>query len=164
MALKIRLRRMGRKKAPHYRIVVAENTMPRDGRFIARLGYYNPTTDPTTLKVDRDAAREWLERGAVPTVTVQNLMKSAGVYEDTPVADALENAGEAVAAGAAGVRKAAGEAASAAAEAASGAAERVADVVADVAGNVAEAASEAAEAVVGAVAGTDKGEEPPAES
>ncbi|CAN5214443.1 hypothetical protein BH23GEM4_BH23GEM4_13110 [soil metagenome] len=164
MALKIRLRRMGRKKAPHYRIVVAENTMPRDGRFIARLGYYNPTTDPTTLKVDRHAAREWLGRGAVPTVTVQNLMKSAGVYDDTPVADAVEHASEAVAAGAAKVRKATGKAASAAAEAASGAAERVAEIAGDAAESAAEAASDAAEAVVDAVTGADEAEEPAAES
>jgi small subunit ribosomal protein S16 len=153
MALKIRLRRMGRKKAPHYRIVVAENTMPRDGRFVARLGYYNPTTDPTTLKVDRNAAREWLERGAVPTVTVQNLMKSAGVYDDT-----LESAGEAVAAGAAEVREATGDVASSTAEAAGAVAERVVEVAGDVADGVVEAASAVAEAVTEAVGADDSGE------
>jgi small subunit ribosomal protein S16 len=80
MALKIRLRRMGRKKAPHYRIVVAESTMPRDGRFVATLGHYNPTTNPATLVVDREKALGWLGRGATPTDTVQSLFRKAGVY------------------------------------------------------------------------------------
>ena len=79
MALKIRLRRMGRKKAPHYRIVVAESTMPRDGRFVATVGHYNPTTSPETLKVDREKANAWLDKGAVPTDTVRSLLRRAGV-------------------------------------------------------------------------------------
>ena len=80
MALKIRLRRMGRKKAPHYRIVVAESAMPRDGRFVAKVGHYNPTTQPATLVVDRDKALQWMAKGAMPTDTVQSLFRKAGVY------------------------------------------------------------------------------------
>jgi small subunit ribosomal protein S16 len=79
MALRIRLRRMGRKKAPHYRIVVAENTMPRDGRFVDRIGFYNPRTDPMTLEVDLEAARSWIARGATPTDTVRSLLRRAGI-------------------------------------------------------------------------------------
>lgn len=79
MPLKIILRRMGRKKAPHYRIVVAESTMPRDGRFVANVGHYNPTTNPATLVVDRDRALAWLAKGATPTETVQALFKKVGV-------------------------------------------------------------------------------------
>src|ERR1700741_3447612 len=84
MALKIRLRRMGRKKAPHYRIVVAESTMPRDGRFVATVGHYNPTTQPETLKVDRDRALAWIAKGAVATDTVHSLFRKAGVYRPAP--------------------------------------------------------------------------------
>ncbi|HEX2204616.1 MAG TPA: 30S ribosomal protein S16, partial [Longimicrobium sp.] len=86
MALKIRLRRMGRKKAPHYRIVIAESTMPRDGRFVATIGHYNPTTEPTTLKVDAEKAHYWLGRGATPTDTVGSLLKKAGVFAPAPSA------------------------------------------------------------------------------
>src|SRR5687767_11423710 len=78
MALKIRLRRMGRKKAPHYRIVVAESTFPRDGRFVATIGHYNPTTNPETLKVDQEKAAAWMAKGAVPTDTVRSLLRRAG--------------------------------------------------------------------------------------
>lgn len=85
MGLRIRLRRMGRKKAPHYRIVVAESTMPRDGRFVATIGHYNPTTSPATLKVDSKKATEWLAKGAQPTDTVRSLLRKAGV---SPVASA----------------------------------------------------------------------------
>lgn len=84
MALKIRLRRMGRKKAPTYRIVVAESSMPRDGRFVTSLGYYNPRTEPLTLVVDREAARSWIGKGAKPTETVHSLLRRAGVYRDEP--------------------------------------------------------------------------------
>jgi small subunit ribosomal protein S16 len=86
MALKIRLRRMGRKKAPTYRIVVAESSMPRDGRFVATLGHYNPRTEPNTLVVNRDEARRWLRNGAKPTETVHSLLRRAGVYRDEPPA------------------------------------------------------------------------------
>lgn len=85
MALKIRLRRMGRKDAPTYRVVVAESSMPRDGRFVESLGHYNPRTEPITLVVDRDKALKWLEKGAVPTDTARSLLKKAGVFSPAPV-------------------------------------------------------------------------------
>ncbi|MBA2670190.1 MAG: 30S ribosomal protein S16, partial [Gemmatimonadetes bacterium] len=71
MALKIRLRRMGRKKAPTYRLVVAESSMPRDGRFVANIGHYNPRTQPITLVVDRAQALQWMAKGAMPTDTAR---------------------------------------------------------------------------------------------
>ncbi|MCI8436816.1 MAG: 30S ribosomal protein S16 [Lawsonibacter sp.] len=76
--VKIRLRRMGAKKAPFYRIVVADSRYPRDGRFIEEIGFYNPTTDPTELKVDVDRAQAWIKTGAQPTETVRDLLKKAG--------------------------------------------------------------------------------------
>lgn len=76
--VKIRLRRMGAKKAPFYRIVVADSRYPRDGRFIEEIGYYNPTVDPTELKVDVDRAQAWIKTGAQPTETVRDLLKKAG--------------------------------------------------------------------------------------
>ena len=84
MALRIRLRRMGRKKAPSYRIVVAESSMPRDGRFVASIGHYNPRTEPITLKVDRERALYWLDKGAKPTDTARSLLKRAGVFGPAP--------------------------------------------------------------------------------
>ena len=84
MALKIRLRRMGRKKAPTYRLVVAESSMPRDGRFVAAIGHYNPRTEPLTLVVDREKALFWIGQGAVPTDTAKSLMKRAGVFGPAP--------------------------------------------------------------------------------
>jgi len=78
MAVKIRLRRMGAKKAPFYRILVADSRAPRDGRFVEEIGYYNPTTDPITLKVDDEKAAKWLATGAIPTETVKKLFKKAG--------------------------------------------------------------------------------------
>ncbi len=77
--VKIRLRRMGAKKSPYYRIVVADSRYPRDGRFIEELGTYDPRTDPSTVKVDGDKAREWIKNGAQPTDTVKTLLKNAGV-------------------------------------------------------------------------------------
>ena len=77
--VKIRLRRMGAKKAPFYRIVVADSRYPRDGRFIEEIGYYNPTVDPAELKVDVDRAQAWIKTGAQPTETVRTLLKKAGV-------------------------------------------------------------------------------------
>ena len=77
--VKIRLRRMGAKKAPFYRIVVADSRFPRDGRFIEELGTYDPRTEPSTIKVDGDKAREWIKNGAQPTDTVRKLLKNAGV-------------------------------------------------------------------------------------
>ena len=76
--VKIRLRRMGAKKAPFYRIVVADSRYPRDGRFIEEIGIYDPTADPTVLKVDTDRAQAWIKTGAQPTETVKALLKKAG--------------------------------------------------------------------------------------
>ncbi len=81
MAVKIRLRRMGAKKAPFYRVVVADSRYPRDGRFIEEIGYYNPTTDPATVKIDAEAAKKWIGNGAQPTDTVRSLLKKQGVIE-----------------------------------------------------------------------------------
>ncbi len=76
--LKIRLRRMGAKKAPFYRIIVADSRAPRDGAFLEELGYYNPLTDPVQLKVDNERAAHWLSNGAQPTDTVRALLKKSG--------------------------------------------------------------------------------------
>ena len=76
--VKIRLRRMGAKKAPFYRIVVADSRYPRDGRFIEEIGFYNPTVNPTELKVDVERAQAWIKTGAQPTETVRDLLKKAG--------------------------------------------------------------------------------------
>ncbi len=77
--VKIRLRRMGAKKAPFYRIVVADSRFPRDGRFIEEIGTYNPLTTPSELKVDAEKAQQWIKDGAQPTDTVRALLKKAGV-------------------------------------------------------------------------------------
>ena len=76
--VKIRLRRMGAKKAPYYRIVVADSRSPRDGRFIEEIGTYNPVVNPAELKVDVDRAQAWIKTGAQPTETVRDLLKKAG--------------------------------------------------------------------------------------
>lgn len=81
MAVKIRLRRMGAKKNPFYRIVVADSRSPRDGRFIEEIGYYSPLTEPKTVKIDNEKAINWLNNGAKPTDTVDRLFKQNGVYE-----------------------------------------------------------------------------------
>lgn len=81
MAVKIRLRRMGAKKAPFYRIVVADSRSPRDGRFIEEIGYYNPMEEPSVVKVDPEKAKKWLENGAQPTDTVKSLFKKHGVID-----------------------------------------------------------------------------------
>ena len=78
MAVKIRLRRMGAKKAPFYRIVVADSRYPRDGRFIEELGYYDPTKEPSVLKVDDEKAKSWIANGAQPTDTVKARLKKNG--------------------------------------------------------------------------------------
>lgn len=80
MSVRIRLKRMGGKKKPFYRIVVADARSPRDGRFIEEIGYYNPTTKPTTLKVDTEKAGAWISKGAMPTERVRALLTQAG-YE-----------------------------------------------------------------------------------
>ena len=77
--VKIRLRRLGAKKAPFYRIVVADSRYPRDGRFIEEIGTYNPLNDPATVNVDADRAQEWIKKGAQPTDTVRGILKKAGV-------------------------------------------------------------------------------------
>ncbi|MBE6838649.1 MAG: 30S ribosomal protein S16 [Ruminococcus sp.] len=79
MAVKIRLRRMGAKKAPFYRIVVADSRYPRDGRFIEEIGYYDPTKEPTVIKVDEEKAKKWIANGAQPTDTVKGILKNKGV-------------------------------------------------------------------------------------
>lgn len=79
--VRIRLRRVGKKKQPAYRIVVADSKMPRDGRFIESLGYYNPLTEPSTIEIDGERALYWLGQGAQPSGQVQNLMKINGVWE-----------------------------------------------------------------------------------
>lgn len=78
MAVKIRLRRMGAKKAPFYRIVVADSRYPRDGRFIEEIGYYDPTKNPSVVKVDAEKAKEWIKNGAQPTDTVKKILKDNG--------------------------------------------------------------------------------------
>ena len=81
MAVKIRLRRMGAKKAPFYRIVVADSRYPRDGRFIEEIGYYNPQENPAVLKVDTEKAQKWIANGAQPTDTVKALLKIQGIVK-----------------------------------------------------------------------------------
>ena len=79
MAVKIRLRRMGAKKAPFYRVVVADSRSPRDGRFIEEIGYYNPVVKPVEVKVNEEKATEWLKKGAQPTDVVKRLFDQAGL-------------------------------------------------------------------------------------
>ncbi len=79
MAVKIRLKRMGQKKAPFYRIVVSDSRSPRDGKFIEEIGTYDPTQEPTAFKIDEEAAKRWISNGAQPTETVGNLLKKAGI-------------------------------------------------------------------------------------
>ena len=81
MSVKIRLKRMGMKKKPFYRVVVADERSPRDGRNIAEIGYYNPMTEPATIKFDVEAAKQWLANGAQPTDTVKVLLKKSGIIE-----------------------------------------------------------------------------------
>jgi small subunit ribosomal protein S16 len=81
LAVKIRLRRVGAKKQPSYRVVVADARAPRDGAFIETIGHYNPLTDPETVKLDAEKARQWLERGAQPTEAVARLLWKAGLIE-----------------------------------------------------------------------------------
>lgn len=81
MSVKIRLRRMGAKKAPFYRFVVADSRSPRDGKFIEELGYYNPNTEPSEIKVDAEKIKKWIANGAQPSDTVKVLLKKAGIME-----------------------------------------------------------------------------------
>ena len=75
----MRLKRMGQKKAPFYRIVVSDSRSPRDGRFIEEIGTYNPGTDPSTFTVNEELAKKWLANGAQPTATVEKILKAAGI-------------------------------------------------------------------------------------
>lgn len=79
MAVKIRLRRLGAKKAPTYRIVVADSRYPRDGRFIEEIGTYNPLTDPAGVEIDAEKAQSWIKNGAQPTDTVKAILKKQGI-------------------------------------------------------------------------------------
>ncbi len=79
MATKIRLKRMGAKKRPFYRVVVADSRSPRDGRFIEELGYYDPNTDPATVKIDEEKTLKWLATGAQASETVKSLLKKQGI-------------------------------------------------------------------------------------
>ncbi len=79
MAVKIRLRRMGQKKVPYYRIVVSDSRSPRDGRFIEQVGTYDPNKNPSEFKIDEEAVKKWLADGAQPTATVSKLFKLAGI-------------------------------------------------------------------------------------
>lgn len=79
MAVKIRLKRMGAKRAPFYRVVVADSRFPRDGRFIEQVGTYNPMTDPSTCEFDAEKVNKWISNGAQPTDTVKRLLKEQGV-------------------------------------------------------------------------------------
>lgn len=79
MAVKIKLRRMGAKKAPFYRVVVADSRYPRDGRFVEEIGYYDPTKEPSVIKIDADKAKSWIAKGAQPTDTVKVILKKEGI-------------------------------------------------------------------------------------
>ena len=82
MAVKLRLKRMGSKQRPFYRIVVADARFPRDGRFIETIGTYNPIANPAEVKIDKDLAIKWLNNGAQPTDTVKNLLKDNGIMKE----------------------------------------------------------------------------------
>lgn len=81
MAVKIRLKRMGAKKSPFYRVVVADSRYPRDGRFIEEIGTYNPMVEPAAVNIDAEKAQKWLKNGAQPTDTVKVLLKKSGITE-----------------------------------------------------------------------------------
>ena len=81
MAVKIRLRRMGAKKAPFYRVIVADERSPRDGKFIDEIGYYNPLTNPADIKINAEKAEKWLQNGAQPTETVKSRLRKSGIVK-----------------------------------------------------------------------------------
>ena len=81
MAVKIRLRRMGAKRQPSYRVVVADSRYPRDGRFIEEIGFYDPTKSPSVIRIDNEKAQQWLKNGAQPTDTVRALLKESGAIQ-----------------------------------------------------------------------------------
>lgn len=90
--VKIRLKRVGKKKQPTYRVVVADGRMPRDGRFIESLGYYNPRTEPSTIQIDPERALYWLSVGAQPSDQVRNLLKINGIWEQFKASRVKETA------------------------------------------------------------------------
>ena len=94
MAVKMRLRRMGAKKNPFYRIVVADSRSPRDGRFIEEIGYYDPVKTPATVKVDRDLAIKWLNQGATPTDTVRDILSKEGILKELHESKMTKKAGK----------------------------------------------------------------------
>jgi len=89
LAVKIRLTRKGRKKLPCYRVVVADSRMPRDGRFIDQIGFYDPKEEPSIVEIDAEKAKAWLDKGAQPTNTVKKLLQIAGVLEASPAKKAV---------------------------------------------------------------------------
>ncbi len=93
--LKIRLRRMGAKRRPSYRIVIADSRSPRDGKFIEIIGLYDPLTDPATIRLNEERAQHWLSVGAQPTETVRNILRRAGLVGDDPRLTARHNQGKA---------------------------------------------------------------------
>ena len=162
MSVKIRLRRMGKKKQPHYRIVVADSRSPRDGRFVENLGYYNPIKEPALLRVDLDRVDYWLGEGATASPTVGNLVTKARVGGD----DSLALVGAESTAAAEAPDTSAGAGAEAEAESAGGAeATAEAEVAADAeAAAEPEAAAAAAEAADDGQAADGGGAAPGAES
>ncbi len=90
--IKLRLRRMGAKKRPSYRIVAADSRSPRDGRFIEVVGFYDPITNPATIRLDEERAKHWLSVGAQPTETVRDILFKAGLVEDQPRAEVAKSA------------------------------------------------------------------------
>lgn len=81
MAVKIRLRRIGAKKSPFYRVIIADERSPRNGRFIEEIGIYNPMTEPAEVKIDAEKAKKWISNGAQPTETVKSLLKKSGIID-----------------------------------------------------------------------------------
>ena len=81
MAVKMRLTRIGKKKTPFYRVVIADARAPRDGRFVEEIGYYNPLTEPAEIKIDAEKAKKWIANGAQPTDTVKALLKKSGIVD-----------------------------------------------------------------------------------
>ncbi len=81
MAVKIRLRRLGAKKSPFYRVIIADERSPRNGRFIEEIGYYNPMVEPAEVKIDAEKAKKWISNGAQPTDTVKSLLKKSGIID-----------------------------------------------------------------------------------
>ncbi len=90
MATRIRLKRIGAKKNPYYRVVVADSRSPRDGRFIEEIGYYQPVANPVVIKINEERALDWLAKGAQPSDTVRSLLKKAGVWQKRSVREAPE--------------------------------------------------------------------------